>query len=55
MAESSVVVRTESRGTARWIVLDRPEIRNALSAELVRQAREALRDGGGATPRSARS
>jgi methylglutaconyl-CoA hydratase len=43
MAESSALVRTESKGTARWIVLDRPEIRNALSAELIRQAREALR------------
>ena len=42
MAEAAAVVRTENRGSARWIVLDRPEIRNALSAELVRQAREAL-------------
>lgn len=48
MAESSVVVRTESKGTARWIILDRPEIRNALSAELVRQAREALHAAVGA-------
>jgi methylglutaconyl-CoA hydratase len=42
VSETAKVVRTESRGSARWIVLDRPEIRNALSAELVRQAREAL-------------
>lgn len=43
MTEPTKVVRTETRGTARWIVLDRPEIRNALSAELIRQAREALK------------
>jgi methylglutaconyl-CoA hydratase len=42
MAEA--LVRTEQKGTARWIVLDRPEIRNALSAELIRQARQALRE-----------
>ncbi len=42
MAE--VLVRTEQKASARWIVLDRPEVRNALSAELVRQAREALRE-----------
>ena len=36
------VVRTEQHAAARWIIFDRPEIRNALSAELVRQAREAL-------------
>ncbi len=43
MTEVARVVRTETRGSARWIILDRPEIRNALSAELVRQAREALK------------
>jgi methylglutaconyl-CoA hydratase len=42
MAE--VLVRTEQKATARWIVLDRPEIRNALSAELIHQARQALRE-----------
>ena len=36
------VVRAEQHGAARWIILDRPEIRNALSAELVRPARTAL-------------
>jgi methylglutaconyl-CoA hydratase len=41
---AAAVVRTEQRATARWIVFDRPEIRNALSAELVRQARAALAD-----------
>lgn len=44
MSEASRVVRTEQRGSARWIVLDRPEIRNALSAALVAQARDALRE-----------
>jgi methylglutaconyl-CoA hydratase len=29
------MVRTEKRDTALWIVLDRPEVRNALSAELM--------------------
>lgn len=43
MTEPTKVVRTETRGCARWIVFDRPEIRNALSAELVRQAREAMK------------
>lgn len=43
MTEASRVVRTEQRGSARWIVLDRPEIRNVLSAELIAQAGEALR------------
>jgi methylglutaconyl-CoA hydratase len=42
MAEA--LVRTEHKGAARWIVLDRPEVRNALSAELVGQARRALRE-----------
>jgi len=42
MDPPAVIVRTEAKGSARWIVLDRPEIRNALSAELIRQAREAL-------------
>lgn len=41
---ADTVVRTEQKGSARWIVLDRPEIRNALSAELIRQARAALAD-----------
>jgi methylglutaconyl-CoA hydratase len=42
MSEATKVVRTEQRGKARWIVLNRPEIRNALSAELVRQAKAEL-------------
>ena len=42
MAQATVV-RSEGKGSARWIVLDRPEVRNALSAELIGQAREALR------------
>jgi methylglutaconyl-CoA hydratase len=43
MAQAAAVVRTEAKGSARWIVLDRPEVRNALSAELISQARDALR------------
>ena len=42
MTEATKVVRTEQRGKARWIVLNRPEIRNALSAELIREMKEAL-------------
>ena len=42
MTAGAPVVRIEQKAAARWIILDRPEIRNALSAELVRQAREAL-------------
>jgi methylglutaconyl-CoA hydratase len=42
MTQAAQVVRTEQRGKARWIVLDRPEVRNALSAELIHQAKEAL-------------
>src|SRR5437016_4996148 len=42
MSDAATLVQTEQRATARWIVLSRPEIRNALSAELVRQARSAL-------------
>ena len=41
---ADTALRTEQKGSARWIVLDRPEIRNALSAELIRQARAALAD-----------
>jgi len=33
MADPAVIVRTESKGSARWIVLDRPEIRNALGID----------------------
>lgn len=36
------MIRTEQRNSARWIVLDRPEVRNALSSELMRRAGEAL-------------
>lgn len=43
MSQSPALVRSESKDAARWLILDRPEIRNALSAELVGQAREALR------------
>jgi methylglutaconyl-CoA hydratase len=42
MSDAAALVQTEQRATARWIVLSRPEIRNALSAELVRQTRSAL-------------
>jgi methylglutaconyl-CoA hydratase len=42
------MIRTEQKGSARWIILDRPEIRNALSAQLMTQActalEEAMRD-----------
>jgi methylglutaconyl-CoA hydratase len=38
------VIRTEQRASARWIVLDRPEVRNALSAELMTKAAAALAD-----------
>jgi methylglutaconyl-CoA hydratase len=41
---TDVLVRTEQKAAARWIVFDRPELRNALSAELIRQARQALRE-----------
>jgi len=41
---TDVLVRTEQKAAARWIVFDRPELRNALSAELIRQARHALRE-----------
>lgn len=36
------MIRTEQRANARWIVLDRPEVRNALSAELMLGAKQAL-------------
>jgi methylglutaconyl-CoA hydratase len=36
------MVRTERRGTALWIVMDRPDVRNALSAELMTKVREAV-------------
>ena len=42
MSEAAKLVRTEQRASARWIVFERPEMRNALSAELIRQTREAL-------------
>ena len=38
-----MIVLVEKRGSAAWITLNRPEIRNALSAELIAGAREALR------------
>jgi methylglutaconyl-CoA hydratase len=38
------MVRLERRDSAAWIVLDRPEVRNALSTELVKRAREALEE-----------
>lgn len=36
------MIRYEQKGSAAWIVLDRPEVRNALSAELMQKAAEAL-------------
>ncbi len=36
------MVLLEKRGAAAWITLNRPEVRNALSAELVTKVREAL-------------
>ncbi|MGH7818356.1 MAG: enoyl-CoA hydratase-related protein [Candidatus Binatia bacterium] len=36
------MVRLERKGTAAWIVLDRPEVRNALSAALMKEAADAL-------------
>ncbi|MGH7898963.1 MAG: enoyl-CoA hydratase-related protein [Candidatus Binatia bacterium] len=33
---------SEKKGSAGWIILDRPEMRNALSAELVAKTRHAL-------------
>lgn len=36
------MIRTEARGSAAWIILDRPEVRNALSSELMTKAGEAL-------------
>jgi methylglutaconyl-CoA hydratase len=38
------MIRTEQKGSARWIVLNRPEIRNALSAKLMTKATTALVD-----------
>ena len=38
------MIRTEQKGSARWIVLDRPEIRNALSAQLMTHACTALEE-----------
>ena len=38
------MIRTEQKGAARWIILDRPEIRNALSAQMMTQACTALED-----------
>lgn len=38
------MIRTEQRGSARWIVMNRPEIRNALSAKLMTKATTALVD-----------
>jgi methylglutaconyl-CoA hydratase len=37
------MVLREKKGSAAWITLNRPEIRNALSAELIMETREALR------------
>jgi len=42
MTDAAPLVRSEAHGQARWVILDRPEIRNALSAELVRQTRAAI-------------
>jgi methylglutaconyl-CoA hydratase len=39
------MVLREKKGSAAWITLNRPEMRNALSAELVLGVREALRQG----------
>ncbi|MEA2627263.1 MAG: methylglutaconyl-CoA hydratase [Candidatus Binatota bacterium] len=36
------MIRTEQKGSARWIILDRPEVRNALSAALMTALAEAL-------------
>ncbi|MGH7806080.1 MAG: enoyl-CoA hydratase-related protein [Candidatus Binatia bacterium] len=38
------MIRTEQKGSARWLILDRPEIRNALSAQLMTQACTALEE-----------
>lgn len=38
------MIRTEQRGSARWIVLNRPEVRNALSAKLMTAAHTALEE-----------
>ena len=38
------MVRKERKGAAAWIVLDRPEVRNALSTELTLAARAALEE-----------
>lgn len=38
------MIRIEQKGSARWIVLARPEIRNALSAKLMIKASCALED-----------
>lgn len=35
-------VRTELRGNAYWVIFDSPENRNALSGQLIAEAREAL-------------
>jgi len=39
------MVKIERRGTSVWIILDRPDVRNALSAELMRKAGSALNEG----------
>ncbi len=41
------MITTEQRSSARWIVLDRPEVRNALSAELMTRAAAALAEAVG--------
>ncbi|MEM8883893.1 MAG: enoyl-CoA hydratase-related protein [Planctomycetota bacterium] len=40
------LVQVEDRGAARWLTLNRPDVRNALSADLVTALKEALRDPG---------
>lgn len=39
------MIRIEQRDSARWIILDRPEVRNALCAELMSKAGQALAEG----------
>ena len=38
------MIRSEQKGSARWLILDRPEIRNALSAQMMTQACTALEE-----------
>lgn len=40
------MLKIETRGTARWVILDRPEVRNALSGELARRAADAVAQAG---------